>query len=216
MQTRWGRPWHRWAIRLEGWWRARAASSAPVAAGDDAPVELALTDAEFQARVQRARTTIGEVRSFATLLELGSGIAFSFPEAEVAALTPERCFPAFLARVQQVAPELDTHTVERIFDQYVALQLPAHQAYPLHRYDGAALLVEPKGQGCGLIAAQLRPHMPRLRALGIAMGPPSAQVDALARGLSQRLREHYLCMRDDTFVAALAAELDRALAAPGG
>ncbi len=214
MQSRWGRPWHRAAIRLEGWWRQRSALSAPADAARDEPVELTVSEPEFRARVQRARTAPGEVRSFATLLELGSGIPFGFPDAEFAALSPERCFPAFLERVRQVAPELDPDTVERIFDQYVALQLPAQQAYPLRRYDGETLLVEPRGPACGLIAAQLRPHVPRLRAIGLAMGAQSPQVDALARGLSPRLREHYLCMRDDTFVAALAAELDRALDAP--
>ncbi len=74
------------------------------------------------------------------------------------------------------------------------------------------LLVEPQGSGCGLIALQLRPHVPNLEFRAIRVGPPDARVAAIAGALSHRLREHYLCMRDDRFVTSLGAELDRALA----
>jgi len=210
MNSRFDRPYRRWAIRLEGWWRARAAAT--VAAAEAGPVEIPVSAAQFSERVLRARRNRSSVRTFAALMQLNSGMPFGISESEFSALSPEQCFPAFLDRVRNAAPELDTGAVERIFDQYEGLQVPAQQARPLHRYEGRALLVEPEGIGCGLIELQLRPHVPNLACRAIHLGPPDARVAAIAGSLSHRLREHYLCMRDDRFVRELGAELDRALA----
>jgi thioesterase domain-containing protein len=209
MNSRFDRPYRRWAIRLEGWWRARAAAS--VAAAEAGPVEIPVSAAQFGERVLRARRNRSSVRAFAALMQLNSGMPFGISESELSALPPERYFPAFLDRVRNAAPELDTGAVERIFDQYEGLQVPAQQAYPLHRYEGRVLLVEPEGSGCGLIKLQLRPHVPHLEFRAIRVGPPDARVAAIAGSLSHQLRGHYLCMRDDRFVASLAVELDRAL-----
>jgi len=210
MQSRFDRPYRRWAIRLEGWWRTRAAAS--VAAAEAGPVEIPVSATQFSERVLRARRNPSSVRAFAALLQLNSGMPFGIGESELSALPPERYFAAFLDRVRNAAPELDTGAVERIFDQYEGLQVPAQQAYPLHRYEGRVLLVEPQGSGCGLIELQLRPHVPNLEFRAVRVGPPDVRVAAITGSLSHRLREHYLCMRDDRFVTSLGAELDRALA----
>jgi len=210
MNSRFERPYRRWAIRLEGWWRARAAAG--IAAAEAGPVEIPVSAAQFSERVRRARRNRSSVRAFAALMQLNSGMPFGISESELSALQPEQYFPAFLDRVRKAAPELDAGAVERIFDQYEGLQVPAQHAYPLHRYEGRVLLVEPEGIGCGLIELQLRPHVPNLEFRAIRLGPPDARVAAITSSLSQRLREHYLSMRDDRFVTALGAELDSALA----
>ncbi len=135
MQSRFDRPYRRWAIRLEGWWRGRAAAS--VAAAEAGPVEIPVSAAQFGDRVLRARRNPTSVRAFAALMQLNSGMPFGIGDSELSALPPDRYFPAFLDRARTAAPELDTGAVERIFDQYEGLQVPAQQSYPLHRYEAA-------------------------------------------------------------------------------
>jgi hypothetical protein len=151
------------------------------------------------------------VVGFSALLELNTGLPFGFTDAQLAPLDPEQYFPAFLQRVREVAPDLDLQFVERIFEQYYGLQVPAQQCYRLQPYDGDVLLIELDGPSKGLVSAQLRPHARRLRSRRLKVGPQSERNAAVSRVLSTGLRDHYLCMRNDEFVASLAAELEGAL-----
>lgn len=209
MRARWQRPHHRWAIRIEGWWRARRQADEAVA--DTQPIEIPVSEAEFSERVRQARLDRPSIRSFAGLMQLTSGLPFGIRETELAALAPEGYFPALVERASVAAPDIDAATIERIFDQYYGLQVPAQQSYPLRRYDGRVLLVEPVGSACGLIHAQLRPHAANLEFRRLHVGSPDARVQSVLDELAPRLRRHYYCIRDDTFVAELAAALDRAL-----
>ena len=139
---------------------------------------------------------------------------FAVSRDELAKLDPERYFPAFLERVKQVAPEFDVTTVTRIFEQYYGLQVPAQQGYPLRRYDSSLLLIEVDDASTGLVTAQFRPHVRQLRVRRLKVAAANSAFDESAlRGLSASLRNHFRCMRDDQFVAALATEIETALRA---
>jgi len=152
--------------------------------------------------------SVTDVASFSSLLTLNTGVPFTISRAELAKVDPERYFPTFLERVRQVAPEFDVATVTRIFEQYFGLQVPAQQGYPLRRYDGRMLLVEVDDASRGLVTAQFRPHVRQLRVRRLKVAATLSKFDETAmQGLSASLRNHFLCMRDDRFVTALAAEL---------
>jgi hypothetical protein len=71
-------------------------------------------------------------------------------------------------------------------------------------------LFEPEGPFRGLEEAQLAPYVARLRAQGlpVAEGTASSVLDA---AFPERIRTHYLCMRDDVFVDQLARALEQLL-----
>jgi hypothetical protein len=198
-------------VRIEGALRAMLARFRVEERANPHQFNMMFTEAEFAQRVSESKRRRADVLGFSALLELNTGVPFTLTDAELAGLAPEQYFPVFVDRVKRVAPDLDPAVLDRIYRQYFGLQVPAQQQYPLGRYDGDVLLIELDGPSGGLLYAQLRPHVPRLRVSRIKVGRPSALNPALASALSGGLRDHYLCMRNDDFVSGLAAELETAL-----
>ena len=212
-QARFRRPHYRLAVRVVG--RLRAAMlrfRRPEATSFDG-VDLPLSAAELARRVHNARRSPNDVAAFSSLLALNTGVPFAIGGADLAGLLPEHYFPEFLERARKVAPEFDTGTVTRIFEQYFGLQVPSQQRYPLRRYDGRLLLVELDDGGRGVIAEQFRPHVRELAVRRLTVDESSVQADlSVLHGLSPGLRKHFLCMRDDGFVRQLAATLEDEMA----
>jgi hypothetical protein len=73
-------------------------------------------------------------------------------------------------------------------------------------------LFEPESPFRGLEAAQLGPYVARLHARGFPVAE-SANGSVLDDVFPERIRTHYLCMRDDVFVGHLARALDGLLVA---
>jgi hypothetical protein len=173
--------------------------------------DLSFNADEVAQRVREAKRGKGDLISFSTLFELNTGARFALKNEDLAALDPDQYFSAFLAHVTRVAPELDPALVDRIFCQYYGLQVPAQQKYGLRSYDGEVLLVELDGPSRGLVQVQLLPHVRKLRTRRLRLGKLTERDQALSRALSGGLRDHFLCMRNDDFVAQLATELESAL-----
>jgi enterobactin synthetase component F len=211
MQARFKPARFRATVRLSGWLRALISGMRQDGAADAAETVASFSAEDVDQRIRVAKLSKADLMGFSALLELNTGTHFAMTDADLSSLNPEQYFPAFLQRVAQVAPELDPQVVDRIYSQYFGLQVPAQQGYRLRRYDGAVTLVEIDGPSRGLVSAQLRPHVRRLRVARLKVGPTSHLRQALARSLSRGLRDHYLCMRDDVFVTGLAAELENTL-----
>jgi Thioesterase domain len=208
MQARSRKPHFRIAVRLEGWFRAKLARLRTADGVATPPFDLTVTETEFARRVCDSKRSRADVLGFSALLELNTGEPFALTPAELSSVGPDQYFPAFLARVKQVSPDLDPVIVDRIYSQYFGLQVPAQQRYSLGRYDGEVLLIELDGPSSGLVSAQLQPHAPRLRVSRIKVGRPDKLRPALAGTLSASLRDHFLCMRNDQFVRELAEALE--------
>lgn len=193
-------------VRLAGWWRSvngsgRREGERP--GGND----FAITTEDFSRRAAEIRRDAKVMKDLSSLFELNTGLPFALTDAEFAGLAPEQYLEAFLARVRQVTPDVDSGTVERILLQYYGLQIPATHFYRLRNYDGKVVIFEPEGMQAGLLAAYFRPHVRNLRLHRLPVGPPSERIEFACRNLSRSLRTHYRSMRDETFVAALAAEM---------
>lgn len=163
--------------------------------------------ARFEDEVRRDR---GHLQRLSALLELSSGLPLALSEADLAATPPEGYVDLLLERFRLAGSELDPDLLEHIVVQY-ELQVRTQHAYRLQPYDGDATILAPDSPYAPLLAAQFRPYVNRLDARSLPIGAPSAKVAELARSFDPGLRPHYLCMRDDTFTSALAAELDRLL-----
>jgi amino acid adenylation domain-containing protein len=170
----------------------------------------ALTRAEFLQFAAEVRTNRGHIRGLSALLELNTGLPFALTESELAAVGPDRCLDVLLARVKSVAPEIDPGMIENMVVQY-QLQVRSQHEYQLQRYDGKVVLVDPAGPYQGLLAAQFRPYVRNLHVRVLRLGPQSNRTRVLSEGFPQRIHTHYLSMRDDTFVLALAQELEMLL-----
>jgi hypothetical protein len=129
-------------------------------------------------------------------------------DADFEGKAPEEYLATFLARASEVTPDVDPLTIERILIQYYCLQLPATHFYRLGNYDGRVEVFEADGPAVGLLAAYFRPHVENLRMRTLKVGVPSERTRFVCENLSRSLRTHYRSMRDDTFVAALAAALE--------
>lgn len=193
-------------VRLAGWWRrvngsGRRAGERP--GGDD----FTMTAEDFARRAAEIRRDAKVMKDLSSLFELNTGLPFAMTDEDFAGLAPDQYLEAFLARVRQVTPDVDTDTVERILLQYYGLQIPATHFYRLRNYDGKVVIFEPEGMQAGLLAAYFRPYVRNLRLHRLPVGPPSERIEFACRNLSRSLRTHYRSMRDETFVAALAAEM---------
>jgi hypothetical protein len=191
-------------VRLAGWWRlvngsGRRAGAQP--GGND----HVMTAEDFDRRAAEIRRDPKVMKDLSSLFELNTGLPFAMTDADFEGLTPDRYLEAFLARVRSVTPDVDVDTVERILLQYYGLQLPATHFYQLRNYDGKAVIFEPAGPQAGLLAAYFRPYLRNLCLRRLEVGRPSERVEYACRNLSRSLRTHYRSMRDETFVAALAA-----------
>lgn len=196
----------KWMARLAGWWRTvsgsgRRAGERP--GGND----FVMTAGDYARRSAEIRRDLKVMKDLSSLFELNTGLPFAMTDADFAGRAPEEYLETFLARVRQVTPDVDTGTVERILLQYYALQIPATHFYELRNYDGRVVIFEPEGVQAGLLAAYFRPYVRNLRLRRLPVGLPSERVEYACRNLSRSLRTHYRSMRDETFVAALAAEM---------
>ncbi len=212
MRARFMRPSFRRIVVAGGWLRAVWRRSLP-APGNNArnPAASGIPAQEFQRIAARAQRSRQHVLGFSLLLELNSGLPFALgdalaPEAESAAH-----LPALLARVKSVAPEIDPDTITRMLVQY-SLQTGAQNAYRLPRCVAPVVLFEPDGPARGLLRAQLLGSARRLTAKTLPVSWSAGQAHALDAAFSPRMRQHYLCMRDELFVRGLATELGRLLA----
>jgi hypothetical protein len=148
------------------------------------------------------------MKDLSSLFELNTGLPYTMTDADFAGLAPEQCLAAFLARVKAVTPDVDTETVERILIQYYCLQLPATHFYRLKSYEGQVELLEPKSPQVGLLPAYFRLYVRNLRMRILPIGKPSERTQFVCQNLGRSLRTHYRSMRDDVFVAHLAAALE--------
>lgn len=210
MRARFMRPAFRAIVRLAGRLLGAlplgADAASPVGAG--APPESGGPSRE-QLRASAGRDR-GQVLALSSLLELNTGLPFALAESDVPVSPTADHLAVLLSRLRQVAPEIDPATIEAIAMQY-GLQVRAQQLYRLRRYDGPVVLFEPSGRHAGLLPAQLRPYVRDLRVVTLDVGPPDGRTRKLAANLSPSLLDHYLSMRDDRFVAGVAAELGRLL-----
>jgi hypothetical protein len=90
----------------------------------------------------------------------------------------------------------------------------AQHNYRLRPYDGRVALFAPAGFGRKFELVQIQPYVHDLYTRALPLGTGTPHTRALAENFPVRMRSHYVCMRDDTFVHHLARELD-ALVAPG-
>jgi thioesterase domain-containing protein len=194
-------------VRLEGWWRHVTGSGArsSAVAGDN---DFRMEPADFERRAAQVRQDRKVMKDLSSLFELNTGLPFTMSDADFAGKRPEEFLGTFLARVKSVTPEVDLDTVERILVQYYCLQLPATHFYRLKTYDGRVEIFEPEGIQVGLLAAYFRPYVRNLRMSVLPIGAPTERTRYACENLSRSLRTHYRSMRDDVFVAALAAEIE--------
>lgn len=213
LRARFMRPSFERIVLLAGRLRAAALRAARmVAAAPRATVinDWAPTQQKFQALAAEARRSRGHLINVSALLELNTGLPFALSSADFAGVEPERYLGVLLARVASVAPEIDLRSMENIVVQYY-LQTHAQHAYQLQHYDGAVALFEPESPHAGLLAALFKPHVTTLRVRYLKLGDAAPEAQSLAEAFSRRLREHYLCMRDERFVSHLARELEELL-----
>jgi amino acid adenylation domain-containing protein len=162
---------------------------------------------EFERFANQTRSNGGHLRRLSVLLELNTGLPFALAEADMAAASPATPEDVLLNRIRAVAPETDLAMMRRLFVQY-ELQVQSHHKYELRPYDGTVWLFEPEGPYAGLESAQLRPYVRRLSARRLELGAAATQSSALDGVFPRAFLTHFLCMRDDVFVAHLARELD--------
>ena len=194
-------------VRLAGWWRllSGVGPRASVAAGAN---DFAMTRAEYEQRAAAVRRDMKVMKDLSSLFELNTGLPYTMTDADFAGMAPEQYLAAFLARVKAVTPDVDPETVERILIQYYCLQLSATHFYRLKCYEGQVEILEPEGPQVGLLGAYFRPYVRNLRMRVLPIGAPSERTRFVCENLSRSLRTHYRSMRDDTFVAHLAAALE--------
>ena len=194
-------------VRLAGWWRLVTGSGRRGAARV-LENNFAMAAPEFERRVAAVRQDRKIMMDLSSLFELNTGLPFTMTDADFDGKAPEKYLATFLARVRDVTPDVDPETIERILIQYYCLQLPATHFYRLGNYDGRVEIFEADSPAVGLLGAYFRPHVKSLRMRTLPVGEPSERTRFVCENLSRSLRTHYRSMRDDTFVAALAAVLE--------
>jgi enterobactin synthetase component F len=206
LEARFGRPMMAHALRVAG--QLRRVMPRPRANGNGS-ADWKLSRDEFERFANDAKNDRGHLRRVSALLELNTGLPFGLSESDMAAANggggPAE--DVLLNRIRRVAPETDIEMMRRLLVQY-ELQVRSHHKYELRPYDGDVCLFEPDGPHAGLESAQLRPYVRRLHARRLALGAGGGSTSALDGAFPRAILAHYLCMRDDTFVAQLARELD--------
>lgn len=200
---------YRKIVRFGGWLRLPVIRLLTAIRRAEARNDHTFSPREVSEITEAAVTRKGHLLTLSALLELNTGLPFALAEEDFQDLSPDRYLEVLLARVRDLTPDIDPSMIERIAIQY-NLQTRSQHAYRLSPFDGPTLLVEPESHYAGLVEAQLRPYVPNLRKRTFALGPVSSRTGDITERF-RRLRPHYLCMRDDTFVRALARELDAAL-----
>ncbi len=207
LEARFGRPVMTAALRLAGGVR-RAVPRARLEAANSQ--DWTLSNDEFHRFENEVNNDKEHLRRLSALLELNTGLPFSLSEAEIAAAGENAGVEVLLKKIRAVAPDVDLDMMRRLVVQY-ELQVRSQHNYQLRPYDGAVNLFEPDGPHVGLEAAQLRPYVRRLRTRSLPVGRRAAESSVLDGAFPGSILTHYLCMRDDTFVAQLARELDALL-----
>ncbi len=210
LRARYMRPLFARAVLLGGWLRLLVPRWLRDSGRSARRNDHALTKEQIAAAAKADRTNKENILVVSALLELNTERPFALGAAELSTLEPEQYLGALLSRVKSVAPEIDPQMIENVVTQY-NLQVRAQHRYRVQRFDGNAALFHPAGPGAGLLAAQFRPYLRNLRVRAIAVGTPSERTRRLAEAFPAGIRSHYLSMRDEPFVKALAAELGRLL-----
>ena len=197
----------KWLVRLSGWWRLVAGSGRKDGdrAGNN---DFRMSAEDVERRVAASRSDRKVIKDLSSLFELNTGLPFTLTDADFAGQAPDQYVATLLSRVKAVTPDVELETIERILVQYYCLQLPATHFYRLKPYEGRLEIFEPASPQVGLLAAYFRPYVKNLRMRVLRIGEPSARTQLVCENLSQSLRTHYRSMRDDTFVANLAAALE--------
>lgn len=206
-RARYMRPSFRRIVLLGGWLRAAVLGLLPHSGPSDRAGRDGLSAQEVERRSAQARTDKGHILALSALLELNTGLPFTLDDRELSRAPADQYLPLLLARVRAVAPDVDPATIVNIAIQYY-VQSRAQHSYRLRRYQGNVDLFEVEGPFQGLVAAQLRPYVRKLRVFGVAVGAQSERTRQVAERLSRPLRQHYLSMRDDAFVGKLAEALE--------
>lgn len=144
-------------------------------------------------------------------MEFNTGLPFGLADSDFAGVTPDRYLGVLLARVKEIAPDVDPGTVENMVIQYY-LQTRAQHRYRLQRYDGRMVIYEPAVPQNGLLYAQFKPYVKDLRVVSLRVGKQPERTRRVSEVFSEFIRPHYLSMRDDEFVRQLARELEPLLA----
>lgn len=197
-------------VALGGWLRGilprrRRTNGASTFAND-----FAFTREQFLELEAKVKTSQQHILQLSALLELNTGLPFALTPEELAPLEPERYLGALLEKVRSVAPDVETETIEKLVVQY-QMQVRSQHQYRFQRFDGTLVLFDPDGPHHGLLASQFRPYVNRLLVHRVALAPPVDRTRELAEYLPKSLRSHYLSMRNDAFVKAVARELDKLL-----
>lgn len=193
---------------LLAWGRLRAVVPARPAApvpNDGRPDPGAFE--RFATAVRRDR---GHLQRLSVLLELSTGLPLALTAADFADAPADGYLERLMNRFRTAGSGLEPETLDRMVVQY-ELQVRAQHAYRLKPYDGPVAVFAPESPHAGFLAAQLGPYVRRLEARSLPIGAPTPRARELTAIFSPGIRPHYLCMRDDTFTAALAEQVDRLL-----
>jgi thioesterase domain-containing protein len=165
---------------------------------------------EFNTLQRELMTNQKHLLQVSALMELNTGLPLALKPDDLAALKPDQYFDAFFAKVSAAIPDVDREMIERLVVQY-QLQVRSQHRYRLQGYDGAVELFDPAGPYFGLLPLVFQPYVRDLSVHRVALGAPDDRTRELGKRFSNSVRSHFLSMRDDAFVAAVARELERRL-----
>jgi thioesterase domain-containing protein len=206
LRATWMRPSFRELVRAAGWMRVPFVRLRERLRAEPPDNDHRFSLSEYEALSRELTSKREHLVNLSRLMELNSGLPYALDEEEIEDPVSVDWMELLRERVRRVSPDVELESIERIAVQY-QLQIRTHHAYQLSHYDGEVLLVEPKSRYSGILAALLRPFVRRLISRQVALGEPSERVQALTSSFGG-LTAHYRCMRDDRFVAELAALLD--------
>jgi len=203
------RPVYRWVIQLAGLLRVPFVRLLSNVRQNKPRNDHAWTKDQFRSLANEVTRDKDHIANLSALLELNTGLPFRIDDSDFADVKPNQYLSLLQERVASLVPEFDRDNVERLVVQY-QLQVRTQHSYELQRLDVDTILIEPQSHYAGIVTAQFRAHVPNLRSRTLNVGSPSERNRSIAATLGS-LDSHYRCMRDDSFVAALAAELDSTL-----
>lgn len=205
LRATWMRPSFREIVRAAGWLRVPVVQLIERLRSSEPLNDHRFPPEEYEALTRELRTSRDHLVNLSRLLELNTDQPYGLDEAAIEDPGSADWLELLKQRVAELTPGADTESIERIAVQY-QLQVRTHHAYRLSRYGGHVLLVEPESRYSGILAALIRPYAGRLTARRAPLGEPTERVRELT-GSFGGLAAHYRCMRDETFVRALADEL---------
>ena len=205
LRATWMRPSFREIVRAAGWLRVpavqlieRLRSPAPVN-------DHRFPEEEYEALARELKSSREHLVNLSRLMELNTDLPYGLDQEVIEDPESADWLQLLKLRVAELTPGADMESIERIAVQY-QLQVRTHHAYRLSSYGGNVLLVEPESRYAGILAALIRPYARRLTARRAPLGEPTERIRELTASFGG-LTAHYRCMRDETFVRALADEL---------